>query len=175
MAARDHNPTLFDKLIAGAQAMPLGEADAGRAAVDPGPSFYTVTQLERFNEVAVRNTVRRELAWLMNTTHMEATVNLGPYPHVRSSVLNYGMPDLTGRVYTSRAARDRSEQIRRCINDFEPRMDPARLSVEARLTGGRESALTFVIRGDVTSAVNAMPVQFVADVEIDTGQTVVHE
>jgi hypothetical protein len=32
-----------------------------------------------------------------------------------------------------------------------------------------------VIRGDVTSAVKAMPVQFIADVEIDTGAALVRD
>ena len=54
-------------------------------------------------------------------------------------------------------------------------MDPERLEVEARVDPDRESALTFLIRGDVPSAVKAMPVQFVADVEIETGAAIVRD
>jgi type VI secretion system protein ImpF len=140
MAERAHNPTLFDKLIAAAPVAHLA-GESGRSVVDAdaAPAFYTVTQLERFNEAALRNTVRRELTWLLNTTHLEATQDLTRYPHVKTSVLNYGMPDLTGRVSTPKAIRERTEQIRRGILAFEPRMDPKRLTVEARIENDREA------------------------------------
>ena len=59
--------------------------------------FYSVPKLERFNEAALRATVRRELAWLLNTTNFGATADLEPYPHVATSVLNYGISDLAGK------------------------------------------------------------------------------
>ncbi|HEX8570889.1 MAG TPA: type VI secretion system baseplate subunit TssE, partial [Caulobacteraceae bacterium] len=139
------------------------------------PTFYTVASLERFNETALRATVRRELAWLLNTTNLGAAQDLSPYPEVQTSVLNYGMPDLTGRASTVKAIRERSEQIRKAILVYEPRMEADKLQVEARSTIEKDNAVTFLIRGDVTSAVKAMPVQFLADVEVETGEAVVRE
>ena len=49
------------------------------------------------------------------------------------------------------------------------------LDVEAQVLKERPNAVTYVIRGDVTSAVNALPVMFKTDVEIDTGATTVRE
>ena len=177
MAGPRLNPTLFDKLITDSRIVSIVD-DSGESPAQSSsqaPTFYTLSTLERFNETALRATVRRELAWLLNTTNLDAAEDLSTYPPVQTSVLNYGMPDLTGRASTGKAVRDRSEQIRRAILIYEPRMDPEKVEVEARSTVEKDNAVTFVIRGDVTSAVKAMPVQFVADVEVETGEAVVRE
>ena len=177
MAGPRLNPTLFDKLITDSRI--VGIVDHSNDARDPSavqaPAFYTVSSLERYNESALRATVRRELTWLLNTTNLGAAQDLGAYPEVRTSVLNYGLPDLTGRASTGKSIRDRSEQIRQAILTYEPRMDPKKVEVEARSTVEKDNAVTFLIRGDVTSAVKALPVQFVADVEVETGEAVVRE
>ena len=177
MAGPRLNPTLFDKLITDSRIVGIvddgieGPATQGSQT----PTFYTLASLERFNESALRATVRRELTWLLNTTNLGAAQDLSPYPEVQTSVLNYGMPDLTGRASTMQAVRDRSADIRRAILTYEPRMDASKVEVEARSTVERDNAVTFVIRGDVTSAVKAMPVQFIADVEVETGEAVVRD
>ena len=176
MAGPRLNPTLFDKLITDSRIVSIvdGTADAGEP--DPmSPRFYTLASIERFNESALRATVRRELTWLLNTTNLDAAQKLDDYPHVRTSVVNYGLPDLTGRASTQKAIKDRSESIRQAILTFEPRMDPEKVEVEARSTASTDNAVTFLIRGDVTSAVKAMPVQFVADVELETGEALVRD
>jgi type VI secretion system protein ImpF len=58
---------------------------------------------------------------------------------------------------------------------FEPRMDPERLEVEPVGTAERVNAVTYVIRGDVTAAVQAMPVEFKTDIEVDTASVIVRE
>lgn len=173
------NPTLFDKLIT--QGRTLERMEPGRAEVvslDPN-----ITQLrlggapviERFNEAALRGTIRRELNWLLNTTNLDAVQDLDDFPQVRTSVLNYGVPDMTGRSSTAEAVAERARELRSCITVYEPRIDSRGLEVEVRASTSRENALSFLIRGDITSAVKAMPVHFVADVEVDTGAATVRE
>ena len=58
--------------------------------------FYTVPRIERFNEAALRDRAR-ELSWLLNTTNLSAVEDLTPI-RVRTSVLNYGVPDLAGKT-----------------------------------------------------------------------------
>ncbi len=41
--------------------------------------------------------------------------------------------------------------------------------------GLRENALTYVISGDVTAAVQALPVRYATDVEVDTGAAIVRD
>ena len=179
MAGPKVNPTLFDKLIADTRIVDLlDEGRASMTSMDPNVTqlrFGSAPQIERFNESALRSTVRRELNWLLNTTNFESSQDLEMYPEVKTSVLNYGVPDLTGRASTSRAIQSRAQEIQHAITIFEPRMDPEKLGVEAQSNVERDNAISFMIRGDVTSAVKAMPVEFVADVEVETGQSVVRE
>jgi type VI secretion system protein ImpF len=70
----------------------------------------------------LRDCVRRDLAWLLNTTHLKAVQNLDEHLHVARSVLNYGLPDLAGRTASSVDASTLEQAIRRVILDFEPRL-----------------------------------------------------
>lgn len=181
------NPTIFDKLAA-SQETPRRAGDSGPAmpeARDVGQSVITGVDgfkqgimrvdLERYGESALRANVRRELGWLLNTTNLESTVDLDAYPRVKTSVLNYGVADLAGKAQSRLAIAARAAKIRDAIKAFEPRLDQNILTVEAVSTSARENAVTYVIAGDITSAVEALRVQFYTDVETDTGAADVRE
>ena len=170
------NPTLFDKLVADNEISGLRGAELDRLEERRDSlRFYSIPQIERFNENALRATVRRELAWLLNTTNLGAVVDLEPFPHVETSVLNYGVPDFAGKSLDSRVIVQRARDIRAAIRTFEPRMDPDSVTVEATDKMERENAITYLINGDVRSAVRAIPVKFRTDVEVDTAAATVRE
>ena len=178
MAGSRLNPTLFDKLTADLTLDGLHDATPDLARGEAARSnlrFYTVPRIERFNEAALRATVMREINWILNTTSLESLVDLDAYPEVKTSVLNYGVRDLAGKTLSSRVVQSRARQIRDAIRAFEPRMDPAHLEVETLAAAERENAVTYVIRGDVTAAVQAMPVEFKTDVELDTAAVTLRE
>jgi type VI secretion system protein ImpF len=178
MAGGKLNPTLFDKLVGGDEMAGLKETGDALETVESSRSamrFYTVPRVERFNEAAMRITVRRELSWILNTTNLNAVQDLEPYPHVKTSVLNYGVPDFAGKPLTRRVIQGRAKEIREAIRIFEPRLDPNHIEVEALTALERDNAITYVIRGDITAAVQAMPVEFKTDVEVDTASVIVRE
>lgn len=170
------NPTLFDKLVAGNEigGMRGEEIDAAEERRD-ALRFLSVPAIERFNETALRATVRRELAWLLNTTNLAASVDLDAFPQVQTSVINYGVPDLAGKSLSSRAVLRRAREIRDAIRTFEPRIEPTTLNVEMAATVERENSLTFVIHGDVRSAVRAVPIKLRTDVEADSAAVTVRD
>ena len=51
----------------------------------------------------MRTSVLRDVSWLLNTVHLQATQDLSDWPQVASSTVNYGIPDLAG---TSAAGRN---------------------------------------------------------------------
>lgn len=178
MNGRRLNPTLFDKLVADLELEGLRDAEEAKPGQEASRStmrFYTVPRIERFNERALRATVKRELNWILNTTSLEAVEDLSAYPEVKTSVLNYGVPDLAGKNLTPRVVQERARQICAAIAAFEPRMDSRNLEVEPKAAPEKKNSITFVIRGDVTDAVNAMPVEFKTDVELDTASVVLRE
>lgn len=180
MPAQHLNPTLFDKLVSHVELSGLRGQTGENAALEASPIqlyslHYDLANVERFTEAGLRANVRRELAWLMNTTNFESGVDLSPYPEVRTSVLNYGVPDLTGKAQSRAAIQTRAGKIRQAIIAFEPRLEPATLSVDVRTSDQREGAVTFVIAGDITSAVHALKARYVADIEFETGIADVRE
>lgn len=169
-------PTLYDKLVADL------EISGMRDMSDEAPEisrekfrYYSVPRLERFNESALRATIRRDLAWLFNTTNLESLVDLEPYPQVRDSVLNYGMTDLAGRTLNRRAVLARAREIRRAIRLFEPRLAKEGLTVDPQTDDDDPHSLTFVIQGDITAAAQVMPVKFRTEVEAETASVSVRE
>lgn len=174
-------PTLFDKLVADTRLSGLrrSEADANEIETTDISSevfrFYSVPQLERFNETALRMTVRREIAWLLNTVNYEAGGSLDAYPHVQTSVVNYGVPDLAGQIHDRRAILQRARDIRKAIRTFEPRIEPHTLEVEAIEEREKVNTVTYVIKGDVTAAAHAMPVKFRTDIDADDASVEVSE
>ena len=177
MAEAKLNPSLFDKLILNDRVTSI-LGDGGDEPLVQGVTqlrLKPASQVERYNESSMRASVRRELNWLLNTVNLAAVVDLERYPHVKTSVLNYGMPDLTGRVSTKAAIKAREIEMADAIKLFEPRMDSENLRVESSNQVGLDNAISYVIRGDITSAVRAMPVQFFAAIEVETGEAVVRE
>ncbi len=169
------NPTLFDKIVGGMELD--GLTDDGPSGVSSRDTMraYFLPKIERFNEEALRLTVRRELAWLLNTTNLGAVIDLEPYPQVQTSVLNYGVPDLAGKAISRRTILQRAREIRAAIRAFEPRIEQKTLMVEPVEEAERENAVTYIIQGDVTSAVNAMPVKFRTEVEPDTASVTIRD
>jgi type VI secretion system protein ImpF len=164
------SPTLFDKLVADSPFDVARDGDGGRTGVEMGSArFYTVPRIERFNEAALRATLLRELGWLLNTTNLDAVQDLSAVPEVMTSTLNYGLGDLSGTLLTRNGVQARARDMREAIVRYEPRVERGSLEVEPSLERSRPNSVSFVIRGDVTAAVQAMPVEIRTDVEVDTG------
>ncbi|USI74903.1 type VI secretion system baseplate subunit TssE [Sphingomonas morindae] len=163
------NPSLFDKLVADLELDGLRDDDAEITGLDRAPRFYTVPRLERFSEAALRATVLRELNWLFNTTSLASAQDLDQAPEVARSVLNYGLADLTGKLLTRQSVQARARDMREAILRFEPRVERRSLDVDVDGGHARANSIAFTIRGDLTTAVRALPVEFRTDVEIDTG------
>ncbi|RHW17016.1 type VI secretion system baseplate subunit TssE [Sphingomonas gilva] len=174
-------PTLFDKLVADTKMSGLKKTDAKIAEAETSDissdvfKYYSVPQLERFNEAALRMTVRRELAWLLNTVNYDAGGALDAYPQVQTSVVNYGVPDLAGQIHDRRAVLQRAREIRKAIRTFEPRIEPQSLAVEAVEARDKANTVTYLIKGDISAAAGAMPVKFRTDVDADDASVEVSE
>lgn len=169
-------PTIYDKLVADLDISGLRQDDDMAPAVSREKfRYYSVPKLERFNEAAMRATVRRDLAWLFNTTNLESLVDLEQFPHVRESVLNYGLSDLAGRTLDRRAVLERAKEIRRAIRLFEPRLSREGLTVDPVEDTTDPHALTYLIQGDISAAAQAMPVKFRTEIEAETASVNVRE
>jgi type VI secretion system protein ImpF len=93
------------------------------------------TQEPRENRVMsksrLRQAVLRDLAWLFNATRLEAGVDLSAVPQAQRSVINFGLPALSGKSANAIDVHDLEKAIRDAIVEFEPRILPGTLQVKA--------------------------------------------
>lgn len=168
-------PTLFDRLVCDLSLSGLRDPNAPEPhqPVTEEASlevmrYYQVADPARFNERALRANIRRELAWLLNTTNLESTTDLTDYPRVATSVLNYGVPDLAGKSLDQRTIQRRARDIRQAIHAFEPRVDKASLKVEPTGSEDDLNTIVFTVHGDITAAHKALPVKFRTRLDVDS-------
>lgn len=99
----------------------------------------------------LRDVVRRDLGWLLNCVHLEASEDLSSWPLIAHSTLNYGMPDIAGVPLANINVEALQRRVRQAVLDFEPRLVRSKLSVtvESRKTGMSRNSLAFVIEGEM--------------------------
>ena len=74
------------------------------------------------NVTSLRESVLRDLEWLMNTINLESVESLEAYPELRNTVINYGMPGLSGTTLNLADRESIKALIKAAIETFEPRI-----------------------------------------------------
>jgi type VI secretion system protein ImpF len=119
----------------------------------------------------LRECVRRDLTWLLNTTHLAALEDLESQPEVQRSVLNYGMPDLAGRTVSSVDARALERLLVKVIADFEPRL--LKSSVKVKIIADSEkmnhNAMCFGIEAELWAQPLPLRLFLRTDIDLETG------
>ncbi len=78
----------------------------------------------------LRQSVLRDVSWLLNTDSFESVVDLTNYPEAAKSVLNYGIKNLAGRTAAGASLSEIQKGLKQAINTFEPRILPNTLSIQ---------------------------------------------
>lgn len=127
-------PCLFDRLID----EDVQNKQEGRSAKVISLSDY-------------RTAVLRDLSWLLNCSNHVKSEGLDEFPHVESSVFNYGKPTLSGLGIAGMSLQDLEAEIARSVRNFEPRIVGDTLVVRAVQESSKNSpsTLVFEIRGDL--------------------------
>jgi type VI secretion system protein ImpF len=116
----------------------------------------------------LRQSVLRDLAWLFNATRLEAVADLTTLPAVRRSVVNFGLPALSGRTASSLDVTDLARAVREAILTYEPRILPATLQVRTLLDAGaldHHNVIGVEIRGELWA--QPVPLEFLVRTEFD--------
>lgn len=148
-------PALFDRLT---------DDEPGQKSEAPQNAFVSKSRLKR--------TVLRDLVWLLNTTAHHTSDQLINYPEVRKSVVNFGIPVLSGRNFSGVDWRSLEFQIRAAILVFEPRILPDSLSVKAVAPAdmlGHHNLLQFEVRGELWSMPFPIELLLRSELDLETG------
>jgi type VI secretion system protein ImpF len=125
----------------------------------------------------LRECVRRDLSWLLNTTHLEAVQDLADYPAAASSVLNYGMQDLTGLSASALDVAVLERTLTLVIARYEPRL--LRRSVKVRLIVDHDKMSHNAVIFDIEAELWAQPLPLRlflrTEIDLETGHIAVAE
>jgi len=168
----------FGALLVGDSARSLGEV------VDI--SFRRVrrsseSREERFLSMQrLKESVLRDLNWLLNTGNLENLSDaaaISDYPEVLRSVVNYGIPDITGMFARGASVALLERVMTDAIRRFEPRILAHSLAVRAVLDSEQMNrrTLSFLIEGQLWG--QPLPEQLYLETELDlgSGQVAVRE
>lgn len=100
----------------------------------------------------LRRAVLRDLGWLFNTTGLGVLQDLGEYPLAAQSVINYGLPDLSGKTASGLDIADVERRLRQAIWDFEPRIlrdTVAVKAIAAETESGSPNQIVFEVSGEL--------------------------
>ena len=125
----------------------------------------------------LRECVTRDMSWLLNCVNLGADDALAEYPEVARSVLNFGIPDLTGSALSGVDVSVLQRQIRAAIVAFEPRLTAGTLEVTVLADDKRmdRQALVFNITSDMWAQPIPLRLYLKTEVDLETGAFQVSE
>jgi type VI secretion system protein ImpF len=117
---------------------------------------------------ALRQAVLRDLVWLFNSSGHAPKLDPKRFPHAAKSVLNYGLPDLSGQYASSVEPGDLEQLIRASILLFEPRILPDTIEIQAVMEQSvldAHNCLSLNVRGMLWA--QPVPIEFLMRSQID--------
>jgi type VI secretion system protein ImpF len=111
----------------------------------------------------------------MNTGHLATIEDLDAWPFAARSVINYGIPDLSGLAVATLDAGALERALRQAILDFEPRILARSLRVKASIERGQmnQGALLFHIEGELWAQPSPIGLSLKTEVDLESRRVVV--
>lgn len=126
----------------------------------------------------LRDIVLRDLTWLLNATGGLQDADERRHAYARRSVLNFGMPCLSGKLVSHVELFDMEQSLRQAILDFEPRILPDTLAVTGKMPAdelGHHNILQFEISGQLWAQPYPLELLLKTDVDLETGMVKIQD
>jgi type VI secretion system protein ImpF len=126
----------------------------------------------------LRRAVLRDIAWVLNATNMESHTEFEAFDEARHSVINFGVPSLSGRRVMNIDWQELEQAIKDAIVTFEPRVLPQTLDVRVATSENsidHHNVLSFEIRGQLWALPYPLELLLRSNVDLESGQVVLHE
>lgn len=138
---------------------------------DLEPDKMTETRDSRVIDIQrLRNIIRRDLSWLLNANNQDTEIDAEQYPNVATSVLNYGVHEVSGDFSTEKRAAEIRKSIHKSITLFEPRIKEGTLEVLLRREkSSSQAVIDFDIHADMWAQPLPMELYLRSQVDLTTG------
>ena len=124
-----------------------------------------------------KQSVLRDLASLLNAKCQPPDSPIYEYDDAERSVLNYGIPDFCGKTISQHNPAELEDNIKKAIEQFEPRIDPRSLTVRAITPpeARRAHAAIFEVEGNLWAYPAPNHVYVRTEVDFESGHSTVEE
>jgi type VI secretion system protein ImpF len=114
---------------------------------------------------------------LLNSVSLDVCVDLEPYPEVKHSVLNYGLPDISGHTSSTINVKTIERSLIQAIRDFEPRIirNSLRVKVHSDPSDMTHNSLVFEIEGAVFGQPSPFQIVLRSELDLECGEFKVTE
>lgn len=126
------------------------------------------------SEPELRSAVARDLEALMNSVNLASSIDIAEFPEVGRSILNHGFPDLVHRTIDEGSLTEVGAELQTALKVYEPRLVPGSVAVtQDKATESGDLKVRFLVRAALRYDSYHVPVEFVAELERDTGKILV--
>jgi type VI secretion system protein ImpF len=125
-----------------------------------------------------RQSVLRDLSWLLNAKAHPKEDGLAEFPEVARSVLNFGLPEVAGGMESAATPSDLERIVRNAIVTYEPRIVRSTLSVRAMEENQRPvpgHSIILEIKGDIRVEPLSEAIYVKTNVDLETGHCEMQE
>jgi type VI secretion system protein ImpF len=123
------------------------------------------------NQSVLKEELAEDLVSLLNTVNMDSSENISQYKQVTRSILNYGLSDLAAVSIDENAVEGIAAELRSAFLDYEPRLIAQSIQVERdRTVDPTLLKIRFNVHAEMLATPVDVPVEFVADLELDSGK-----
>lgn len=135
------------------------------------------TTQQSMSQKEFKEAVIRDLGWLLNSVSLDVCVDLDAYPEVKQSVLNFGLPDISGHTSSNIDVKTVENSIRRAIHRFEPRIirNSLRVKVHSNPSDMSHNSLVFEIEGAVFGQPSPFQIVLRSELDLECGEFSVNE
>jgi type VI secretion system protein ImpF len=118
--------------------------------------------------------VLRDIEWLLNAKSRLAHEGFADFPETEASVLNFGMPDPTGKSTGNATINQIETNIATALLRFEPRIIPDSLVVKSietsRSATSSPNVLAFSITGELWASPMNEELHLKTEIDLETGK-----
>lgn len=112
--------------------------------LNPEPAGQRVVSMRQ-----LRESVLRDLAWLLSTSSFDTDRSLTAWPEVERSVVNFGLPSIAGHGIASFDAAGAAARLQKAIQVFEPRLSHVHVTSETESGRMDRNALVFRVEAEL--------------------------
>lgn len=130
------------------------------------------TAQQSMSQNEFKEAVIRDLGWLLNSVSLDVCVDLEPYPEVEHSVLNYGLPDISGHTSSTVNVKTIERSLIQAIRVFEPRIirNSLRVKVHSNPSDMSHNSLVFEIEGAVFGQPSPFQIVLRSELNLECGE-----